>query len=294
MRMSQLFFVLFFIGQSGGLFALSEPSEIKLWPAGEGGDGADKVSLFLHLPEKEDVEEGPARPAIVVCPGGGYGGVVMSYEGNDIARWFADLGFVAFVLKYRVAPHQHPAQMHDVQRAMQFVRASAAQYKIDPERVGVIGFSAGGHLAATAGTKVAAADPDSPLPLARVSSRPDFMVLAYPVISMIDGITHAGSKRNLLGAAPSPELVEAMALEKQVTKETPPTFIFHTDADTVVPAENSLVFYAALRKAGVPAEFHSFRKGPHGVGLGKHPDSKTWPGLLKDWLLSGGFLKPEG
>ncbi|MGI9240646.1 MAG: alpha/beta hydrolase [Verrucomicrobiales bacterium] len=267
--------------------AVAEPTEIPLWPDGLGGDGAGEVSLFAHLP---DAGEG-LRPAIVVCPGGGYGGVVMSYEGNEVAEWFADLGFAAFVLRYRVAPHHHPAQMHDVQRAMQFVRAGAADYSIDPQRIGVIGFSAGGHLAAMAGTKFAEADPASPDPVMRVSSRPDFMILAYPVISTEEGVGHAGSTRNLLGSDPSDELLESMSLEKQVTAETPPTFIFQTDQDKIVPAENSILFYSALRRAGVSAEFHSFREGPHGVGLGRHEGSKIWSKLLQIWLERSAYLE---
>jgi acetyl esterase/lipase len=263
----------------------AEPTEIKLWPEGSGGQGAEKVSLFLHQPEADSAN----RPAIIVCPGGGYGMVVMSYEGHDIAAWFAARGFVAFVLKYRVAPHQHPSQMHDVQRAMRYVRANAETYKVDPQRIGVIGFSAGGHLAATAGTKIADAEPESPDAVQRVGSRPDFLILAYPVISMIDGVTHAGSRKNLLGEHPAAELVASMSLEKQVTKTTPPTFILQTDADKVVPAENAILFYSALRKAGVPAEFHSYREGPHGVGLGRHERSKSWPGLLTDWLAGLGI-----
>ncbi len=266
----------------------AEPTEIRLWPEGQGGDGAEKVLLFAHPPEA-DAESG-SRPAVIVCPGGGYGGVVMSYEGHEVADWFADLGFAAFVLKYRVAPHKHPAQMHDIQRAIQFVRAGAADYSVDPKRIGVIGFSAGGHLAAMAGTKIAAADPASPDLLRRVSSRPDFMILAYPVISMAEGVGHAGTRRNLLGSDPSAEQLESLSLEKQVTTDTPPTFIVQTDEDEVVPAENSLLFYAALRKAGVAAEFHSFREGQHGVGLNRHEGSKIWPELLKIWLGRSGVL----
>ena len=268
----------------------ADPTEIKLWPDGRGGDGAEKVLLFAHVPEAPAPEGG--RPAIVVCPGGGYGGVVMSYEGHEIAKWFADRGFAAFVLSYRVAPYHYPSQLHDVQRALQFVRAKAVEFSVDAQRIGVIGFSAGGHLAGMAGTKVSAADPTATDPIKRVSSRPDFMILAYPVISMKDGVGHAGSRHNLLGAEPSAELIESVSLETQVRPDTPPTFIFQTDADTVVAAENSILFYSALRKAGVAAEFHSFREGPHGVGLDRHEGSKIWPELLRIWLERSGFLKP--
>ena len=269
-------------------FALAGPAEIKLWPEGKGGDGAEKVSLFAHLPGGE--KRGSAlRPAVIVCPGGGYGGVVMSYEGHEVAKWFVQQGFVAFVLKYRVAPHRHPLPMHDVQRAVQWVRSSAGEHQVDPQRIGVIGFSAGGHLAATAGTKVAAPEAGADDPVLRVSSRPDFMVLAYPVISMAEGVGHAGSRRNLLGAEAGEPLVESMSLEKQVTAKTPPTFLFHTSADTVVHVENSLRFYAALKRAGVDGELHVYREGPHGVGLDRHPGTESWPGLLKTWLQRSGF-----
>ena len=171
------------------------------------------------------------------------------------------------MLSYRVAPYHYPSQLHDVQRALQFVRAQAAEFSVDAQRIGVIGFSAGGHLAGMAGTKVAAADPAATDPIKRVSSRPDFMILAYPVISMKDGVGHAGSRHNLLGADPSAELDRVGIAKTQVRPDTPPTFIFQTDADTVVTAENSILFYSALRKAGVAAEFHSFREGHTGSGL---------------------------
>ena len=247
----------------------------KLWDDGEGGAGAADVTLTLHRPP----EEKSNGAAVVICPGGGYGTCVMSYEGNDIGRWFAGRGVTAFVLKYRVAPHRHPLPRNDVREALRHVRANAEMYGVDTGRIGVMGFSAGGHLAATAGTQFGARE-----------SRPDFMVLAYPVISMRDGVTHAGSRRNLLGEAPPAELVEEMSLETQVGTTTPPTFLFQTDADEAVLAENALLFAMALRKAGVPCELHLFRDGPHGVGLGRHEGSKKWPGLLEDWLRRSGFL----
>jgi acetyl esterase/lipase len=246
-----------------------------LWPEGEGGEGADKVTLTLHRPA-----EGKSNGAgVVICPGGGYGMCVMSYEGNDIGKWFAERGVTAFVLKYRVSPHRHPLPGDDVRQAMRHARSRAEGYGIDPKRIGVMGFSAGGHLAATAGVHYGDA-----------LNRPDFVILAYPVISMKDGVTHGGSRNNLLGSPAPPELVEKMSLETQVTKDTPPTFLFQTDGDKAVPAENALLFAMALRKAGVPCEFHMFQQGPHGVGLGRHPGSAKWPGLLEDWLGRSGFL----
>ncbi len=247
----------------------------KLWPDGEGGPGAAGVTLTVHRPAKGK-ENGAA---VVICPGGGYGMCVMSYEGNDVGRWFAAQGVTAFVLRYRVAPHKHPLPGDDVRKAMTRIRKEADGFNVDPKRIGVMGFSAGGHLAATAGTQFITDE-----------ARPDFMILAYPVISMEGGVTHMGSRRNLLGNSPSPELVKKMSLETQVTRRTPPAFIFQTDQDRAVPAENALRFVSALRKAGVSCEFHLFREGRHGVGLGRHEGSSKWPGLLGDWLRRSGYF----
>ncbi len=248
----------------------------KLWPDGQGGTGASGVTLTVHRPAAGK-ENGAG---VVICPGGGYGMCVMSYEGNDIGRWFAARGVSAFVLRYRVAPHRHPLPGNDVRKAIARVRKESEKFKVDPNRIGVMGFSAGGHLAATAGTQF---DKDE--------SRPDFMILAYPVISMEQGVTHMGSRRNLLGDSASPELVRQMSLETQVTRRTPPSFIFQTDQDRAVPAENALRFVSALRKAGISCEFHLFREGRHGVGLGRHEGSSKWPGLLEDWLRRSGYFK---
>lgn len=251
---------------------------LKLWPDGEGGAGAAGVTLTVHRPEAGK-ENGAA---VIICPGGGYGMCVMSYEGNDVGRWFATHGVSAFVLRYRVAPHKHPLPGDDVRKAISRIRKEADGFNVDPKRIGVMGFSAGGHLAATAGTQFGTDE-----------SRPDFMILAYPVISMEQGVTHMGSRRNLLGNAASPELVRKMSLETQVTRRTPPAFIFQTDQDRAVPAENALRFVSALRKAGISCEFHLFREGGHGVGLGRHEGSSKWPGLLEDWLRRSGYLNAK-
>ena len=257
------------------LNSLSET--FKLWPEGGGGTGAGNVTLTLHRAKTET--KGTKTSAVIICPGGGYGTCVMSYEGNDVGKWFAQRGITAFVLKYRVSPHRHPLPGNDVRKAISRVRTNASSYQIDPEKIGVMGFSAGGHLAATAGTQ-----------FTDKLERPDFMILAYPVISMAKGVTHEGSKMNLLGKNADKELVEKMSLETQVTAEVPPAFIFHTDQDRPVPAENSLRFVSSLRRAGVGCEFHLFREGGHGVGLGRHKGSKKWPGLLEDWLRRYGHL----
>lgn len=279
-----------------GLALAQEPEATLLWPDGAPGalgeNDADKPALFFHAAPKETA----TGACVIVCPGGGYGGLMMSYEGHDAARWFNSIGVSSAVLRYRLGSngYRHPTMMHDVQRAVRSLRANAGEYGIDPKRIGVMGFSAGGHLAGTAAVHFDAGKPDAEDPVERMSSRPDFAVLVYPVISMTDGVTHVGSRNNLLGPDPSAELIEKMSLETQVTKETPPTFLFHTGEDQAVPVENSLLFYSALRKAGVAGELHVYRSGSHGAGLDRNPTTKSWPSLLKDWMEHLGFLtKPE-
>jgi acetyl esterase/lipase len=215
------------------------------------------------------------------------------HEGDQIARWLNSLGIQAFVLQYRIAPRYHyPAPLLDAQRAIRFVRAHAADYRIAPGRIGIWGFSAGGHLASTTGTHFDAGDASAADPIDRASSRPDFMILAYPVISFTTPYTHTGSMHNLLGDNPDPKLVASLSNETQVTAQTPPTFLFHTDEDNGVPPENSVLFYLALRKAGVPAEMHIYERGPHGVGLASTDAVlASWAGRLKDWLEIRGLLQ---
>jgi acetyl esterase/lipase len=269
---------------------------IILWPGGapgaHGTSEKDVPTLTVHLPAPDKAN----GCAVVICPGGGYQHLASDYEGHDVAEWFNTFGVVGFVLRYRLAPdYHHPAPMLDVQRAIRTVRAKADEWKIDPHRVGVMGFSAGGHLASTAATHFDAGHADAADPIDRQSCRPDFAVLAYPVITMTGKFGHSGSKKNLIGENPDPQLAESLSNEKQVTSETPPTFLFHTSEDTAVPVENSVRFYLALRKAGVPAEMHIYEKGRHGIGLGTR-DPKlafalgTWPGRLHDWMQLGGLL----
>ena len=243
------------LGQSRG----AEPKTALLWPEGAPGavgtEDADQPSLTLYLLPAGRV----ARSAVVVCPGGGYGALAMDHEGRQVAEWLNSLGVAAYILKYRLAPrYHHPAMMEDAQRALRYVRAHAQEWGIAPDRIGIWGFSAGGHLASTTATHFDLGNPSAADPIERASSRPDFAILAYPVISCSERFRHEGSCKNLLGDSPDPKLAEYLSSEKQVTARTPPTFLFHTNDDAVVPAENSLAFYMALRKAGVPAELHIY------------------------------------
>jgi acetyl esterase/lipase len=263
-----------------------------LWPAGApgalGSEDRDKPSITIRLAD-------PAKAngtAVIVCPGGGYGNLAMDHEGAQIAAWLNNLGISAFILKYRLGPiYHHPAPLQDAQRALRTIRSRAKEYKIDPNRIGVWGFSAGGHLASTTGTHFDDGKPSASDPIDRVSSRPDFMILAYPVISLTTEYVHKGSRKNLLGDPYDPALAEQLSNEKQVTSRTPPTFLFHTDDDAGVPVENSVLFFLALKKAKVPAEMHIYQKGKHGVGLAQSdPVLSTWPDRLKDWLQIRGLL----
>ncbi|MCA9093279.1 MAG: alpha/beta hydrolase [Planctomycetaceae bacterium] len=273
---------------------------IPLWPNGapgaKGNHSIDRPTLTL-FPAAEGKRTGGA---VIVCPGGGYGGHAMTYEGYDVARWFNSLGVSAYVLQYRVSPYRHPIPLGDLQRAIRLVRSHAEDWKIDPKKVGILGFSAGGHLCSTASTHFDSGNPKAEDPIDRQSCRPDLAILCYPVISFTEEFTHKGSRSNLLGANPDPELVKFLSSELQVTSETPPTFLFHTDGDTGVPPENSTAYYLALRKAKVTAELHIFKNGPHGVGLGNNkgmpnnpfPELAIWPKLCESWLKNYGFVGP--
>jgi acetyl esterase/lipase len=263
---------------------------ILLWPDGapgaQGTADEDKPSLALYP------AAGPNRTstAVIVCPGGGYAHLAMDHEGTQIAAWLNNLGISAYVLKYRLGPkYHHPIELWDAQRAIRYVRSRAADFGLRPDRIGIWGFSAGGHLASTAATHFSAADNQAD-PIDRQSDRPDFAILSYPVISMLDPYAHLGSRRNLLGDKPAPALAQLLSNELQVTNKTPPTFLFHTTEDQVVPVENSILYYLALRKAGVSVEMHIYQKGQHGVGLAaSDPILRTWPDHLAAWLQLQGF-----
>ena len=269
------------------------PETIPLWPNGAPGatgtrpEDTPRVDVYLP-PEK------PCGAGVVILPGGGYGGLAADHEGRQIAQFYNSLGVTAFVCFYRLGTqgYHHPIEMNDAKRAVRWVRANAAKYGLDTKRIGLTGFSAGGHLASTVGTLYDDGDPNAADPVDKLSSRPDFLVLGYPVISMSDSYMHRGSRNNLLGPEKdNEELARQLSNHRNVSPHTPPTFIFQTDEDTAVPAENAVHFYLALRKNKVPAEMHIYQRGPHGVGLQLgDPVLSTWSQHLRDWLRNNGWL----
>lgn len=256
---------------------------IELWPEGapysKGEELEDRPALTPYLLDGA----GANVPAVIVLPGGGYA-TRAYHEGEPIAQWLNSLGLHAFVLSYRVAPYQHPAPLSDVQRALRYVRSRAEEWGIDSGRLGILGFSAGGHLASTAGTHYDAGDAAAQDPVERFSCRPDFMVLCYPVISMGE-FRHDGSRTNLLGPEPSEADIRLFSNELQVTADTPPAFLWHTSDDPSVPVENALLFAGALSRCKVPFELHAFQSGSHGLGLAEeHPEAWVWPELCARWF----------
>ena len=265
---------------------------LPLWPGGapgaQGTADADVPALTVFLPRTMTAN----TPAMIVCPGGGYSNLASNHEGRQVATYLNSLGLAAFVLRYRRSRYQHHHRTGDAQRAMRTVRSHAADWRIDPIADRDHGLSAGGHLAMSASTWPEAVNATASDAIDRAASRPDFVVLGYPVISMTAAWTHKGSKRNLLGDEPDETLAKKLSGELAVTKDTPPTFIFQTNEDTTVPAENAVQYYLALRQAGVPAEMHVFEKGPHGVGLANSdPALSAWSGLLTNWLRVRGVIK---
>lgn len=267
------------------------PPPVLLWangaPGAVGRDDCDTPVLFCYLPPAS-VATGSA---VVICPGGGYSVLAMDHEGHQVAKWLNSIGVVAFVLKYRLAPYRHPIPLLDAQRALRFVRSHADEFGVSSKRIGIMGFSAGGHLAATAAIHSDLGTIESNDPIERTSSRPDFAILCYPVITMTGDFGHPGSKANLLGNDVDPVLAVFLSHEKQVTAQTPPTFLFHTNEDSSVSAENSIQFFLALRNAQVASELHVYEFGPHGVGLAQaDPVLHSWKDRLADWLKANGFL----
>lgn len=263
------------------------PQTIRLWegdaPGALGSDEKDIPTAFVYLPEKSSEPTG----AIVIFPGGGYGHLAMDHEGHQIARWANDMGLAGIIVSYRHRNrgYGHPTPMLDAQRAIRLTRHNAQQWNIDPNKVGVLGFSAGGHLTTTVLTHFDEGQSDAKNAVDKLSCRPDFGVVCYAVIALGEEYTHKGSQKNLLGDSSSAEQLQLLSNEKQVSPRTPPCFVWHTAEDTVVPVENSLAFYSSLVKAKVPSELHVFPVGKHGIGLGANvPGANQWPALCRDWL----------
>ncbi|MBL8794469.1 MAG: alpha/beta hydrolase [Planctomycetia bacterium] len=265
----------------------SEPEKRKLWngkaPTGDGQFEAGDATITVHRPDK------PTGAAIVICPGGGYGGLVTGPEGHGIAAWLNRHGITGVVLEYRLPKGRSAVPLLDAQRALRTVRANAKAWGIDPAKVGIMGFSAGGHLASTAGTHFDDGDPKADDPIDRHSSRPDFMVLVYPVITMSEK-THGGSRSNLLGKNPDEKLVNLYSNEKQVTAKTPPTFLAHAKDDKPVPPENSQAFYEALQARKVPVKYLELPSGGHGLNGYKGPMWDAWQEQSLAWLAELKFI----
>lgn len=267
-----------------------------LWPDGAPGalgkEAKDIPTLTVFLPEPSKA----SGAAMVICPGGGYGHLA-DHEGSHYARWFNEQGIAGFVLKYRLGSsgYRHPAMLQDAARAMRTVRARAEEWKLDPNRMGLIGSSAGGHLASTLMTHWDLGNTNSPDAVEKQSSRPDLAILCYAVISMSQDFTHKGSRANLLGTNPPPELQKDLSAELQVQSNTPPCFIWSTADDQTVPVENSLELALALRRAKVPFDLHIYASGPHGLGLGNKNFDKfsfhPWTTDCEVWLKQKGFAK---
>lgn len=271
----------------------ADPEFRLLWPDGapgaKGQADADKPGFWVY-PAGEKAN----GAAVIICPGGGYFLHATDHEGVQPAKFFNRMGVTAFVLRYRLNPYRHPVPLQDAQRAIRLVRANAKEFGVDPARVGIMGFSAGGHLTSTAVTHFDRGDANATDAVDRQSCRPDFGILGYPVVSFVAEYSHRGSAKNLLGDDPTEDQLKELSNDLQVTKETPPVFLFHTSEDTGVPPENSLAFYAACHKAGVPAELHVYQQGPHGVGMAfGHPALQGWIEAAGTWMRQGCLLVSE-
>lgn len=299
--------VLIFLGM--GIPAFSQNKEIPLWEQIPGAisstdykeettkdkegtvNGVLKVSqpaLTVFLPDPKTAN----GTAVIICPGGGYHHLSINKEGYKIAKWFNSIGITAFVLKYRlpsdlIMKDKTIGPLQDAQEALRTVRRSAEKWKLDSNKIGIIGFSAGGHLAASLSTKF---DEKVYTPKDNTSARPDFSILLYPVISMQEGVTHKGSKTNLLGENANAELIDKYSNEKQVSAATPKTFIVHATDDKAVPVENSINYYLALKQNKIPAEMHIYENGGHGFGLGVEGTNATWSKACENWLIANGFI----
>lgn len=282
--------------------AFASPAVIPIWPEGVPDAQTDGGTEYQQDERVYNVQnptltliappQGKANgTAVIICPGGGYWRLAITVEGYPTAQWLSSLGVTCFVLKYRMKEYGHPAPLRDVLRAVRLVRSRAAEFGIDPARIGVYGASAGGHLAASAATLFAHPSGKTGHSLDSVSARPTFVILQYPVIMMDGPHAHAGSREKLLGKNPSPELVALLSVARQVSAETSPAFLIHTAEDTTVPLENSVAFFTALRRAGVPSELHLYEKGPHGFGQRRDlGPASEWTQRCESWMRSHGWV----
>jgi acetyl esterase/lipase len=288
----------------------SQTLTLKLWPDGIPGSKTDPsyvekitttegritrcekvvtpdLTVFLPVPEKAN------GAAVLICPGGGYGVLAFDHEGNAIAKWLNDNGIAGIILKYRLPSDQimidkSIGPLQDAQEAMRVIRRNAVSWKINPDRVGVIGFSAGGHLASTLSTHYAEKVYDVK---DNTSARPNFSLLIYPVVSFDTVITHRGTRNNLIGLKPSEEQVRRFSNELQITADTPPAFLVHSSDDNAVPVMNSIGYFKGLQKNNIPVELHIFQKGDHGYGLSPNGGTESsWPGLCIKWLKAMGLI----
>ncbi len=282
-------------GRAGAAEGDAKPETLRLWegdaPGAKGKEDADVPTITIYRPAADKAN----GASVVICPGGGYGGLAMDHEGHQVAAWLNTFGVTGFILKYRLGRrYQHPAMLTDVGRAIRTVRARAGDWKLDGARIGVLGFSAGGHLASTAATHFDDGDANAADAVDRENSRPDLAVLIYPVIMLSGPHAHTGSRDNLLGENAPQEMIDLMSNEKRVTDKTPPTFLVHSIDDKPVPPENSFEFVKSLRAHNVPCQLHLYDHGGHGYGLGgKDPSLSTWPMVCGKWMESRGFLKPR-
>lgn len=303
-------FLLMITGLTMGAFAQIPLKLIPLWEDGPPACNEemtlevkmdDRIGRRIGKVQNPGIQAFPAPAktatgtAVVICPGGGYTIQAWDWEGTKIAKWFNDQGISAFVLQYRL-PHwmsddcHDKAALADAQRAIRLVRSKAKEYQINPDKIGIMGFSAGGHLASTAGTRFTRGNPQSDDPVERESCRPDFMILMYPVVTMDPAWAHMGSRKNLIGENPPESAVLHFSNEKQITSETPPTILIHANDDKSVVPENSIHFYLNLRKQGVPAAMHIFETGGHGFSFAEGLGAvEKWPGLVLDWMKGQGF-----
>lgn len=305
--MKQLSFALSLLVAIGAVSSLRaaplDGAVITLWPEGVPGSlgSAEEEVLddgryrLVHEPTLSyfaPATDAAAGTAVIVCPGGGYNHLAFHKEGEQYARWLSEQGISAFVLKSRLKHYGHPAPLQDVLRAIRLVRARSDEFGIGSDRIGVIGSSAGGHLAASASTLFDHEHGRTGAALDAVSARPDFAILMYPVITMVEEAAHRGSRINLIGSEADPALMKLVSVEKQVSSRTPPTLLIHTQEDQAVPMENSWLYFRALSEAGVPAELYIFERGGHGMGMGHGLGTTSgWPDRAAEWLAARGLIE---